>query len=86
MVKHPDKVVVHKVDVCGSCGGLLKKEEVIEYDRRQVFEIPLIKVEVTEHRGEIKACARCGELSMAIFPGGITHKAQYGDRLKAYAV
>ncbi len=86
MVKHPDKVVVHKVDVCGSCGGSLKKGEVIEYDRRQVFEIPLIKVEVTEHWAEIKACDRCGEVNAAVFPEGITHKAQYGDRLKAYAV
>ena len=40
----------------------------------------------TEHRGEIKACARCGEVSTAAFPKGMTHKAQYGDRLKAYAV
>jgi len=86
MVSNPDKVVVYKVDVCGSCGKSLKKEKVIEYDRRQVFDIPPIKVEVTEHRGEIKACDRCGEVSTAAFPKDVTHKAQYGDRLKAYAV
>ena len=86
MVSNPYKVVVHKVGVCGSCGKSLKREKVIEYDKRQVFDIPPIKVEVTEHRVEIKACARCGELSTAIFPEGITHKAQYGDRLKAHAV
>ena len=86
MVSNPDEVVVHRVGVCGSCGKSLKREKVIEYDKRQVFDIPPIKVEVTEHHGEIKACARCGKLSAAIFPEGITHKAQYGDRLKAYAV
>jgi len=86
MVGHPDKVVEYKVAVCGSCGKSLKKEKVIEYDRRQVFDIPPIKVEVTEHRGEKKVCARCGEVSTAVFPEGITHKAQYGNRLKAYAV
>jgi len=86
MVSNPDKVVVHRVGVCGSCGKSLKREKVIEYDRRQVFDIPPIKVEVTEHRAEIKACDRCGEVSAAIFPKGITHKAQYGNRLKAYAV
>ena len=86
MVSNPDKVVVHKVDVCGSCGKSLKREKVIEYDKRQVFDIPPIKVEVTEHRAEIKACDRCGEVSAAVFPEGITHKAQYGNRLKAYAV
>jgi len=86
MVSHPDKVVVHKVGICGNCGRSLEKGKVIEYDRRQVFDIPPIKVEVTEHRAEIKACEHCGEVSAAIFPEGVSHKTQYGDRLKAYAV
>lgn len=86
MVSHPDKVMVHKVGICGNCGRSLETGKVIEYDRRQVFEIPAIKVEVTEHRAEIKACDRCGEVSAAIFPEGVSTKAQYGDRLKAYAV
>jgi len=63
MVSHPDKVVVHKVGICGNCGRSLEKGKVIEYDRRQVFEISAIKVEVTEHRAEIKACEHCGEVS-----------------------
>ena len=67
MVSHPDKVMVHKVGICGNCGRSLERGKVIEYDRRQVFEIPAIKVEVTEHRAEIKACDRCGEVSAAIF-------------------
>ena len=86
MVSHPDKVMVHKVGICGNCGRSLERGKVIEYDRRQVFEIPAIKVEVTEHRAEIKACDRCGEVSAAIFPKGVSQKTQYGDRLKAYAV
>jgi transposase len=86
MVSNPDKVRVHKVTICGKCGRSLRRKKVIEYDRRQVFEIPPIKVEVTEHRVEIKACDRCGEVSAAAFPKDVTHKAQYGNRLKAYAV
>ncbi len=86
MVTNPDEVVVHKVDVCEGCGKSLKREEVIGYDKRQVFDIPPVKVEVTEHRAEMKACARCGEVSTAAFPKDVTHKAQYGNRLKAYAV
>ena len=86
MVTNPDEVVVHKVNVCEGCGKSLKREEVFRYDKRQVFDIPPIKVEVTEHRAEIKACAWCGEVSTAAFPKDVTHKAQYGNRLKAYAV
>jgi transposase len=86
MVEKPDKVVVHRVKRCRRCGRLLRKKGVLGYERRQVFEIPPLKVEVTEHRAEIKACEGCGEVSTADFPKSITHKAQYGARLKAYAV
>jgi transposase len=86
MVSEPDAVVVHKVGICVKCGRSLRSKEVIGYDRRQVFDIPPIKVEVTEHRAEIKACDRCGEVNTAAFPKDVTHKVQYGNRLKAYAV
>jgi transposase len=86
MVENPDKVVVHRVERCRRCGRSLRAKSVVKYDRRQVFEIPALKVEVTEHRAEIKACDRCGKVSVADFPKDITHKAQYGERLKAYAV
>ena len=86
MVGDPDKVVVHRVGWCKKCGRTLRKEVVIGYDRRQVFEIPPLKVEVVEHRAEMKVCERCREVSTADFPKGITHKTQYGERLKAYAI
>jgi transposase len=35
---------------------------------------------------KVKVCEGCGEVSTADFPQGITHKTQYGERLKAYAV
>jgi len=85
MVDEPDKVEVHEVECCEHCGKSLKKKKAIEYDRRQVFDLPPIKVEVTEHRAEIKECDRCGKLTAAEFPEGITHKVQYGSRLKANA-
>ena len=86
MVENADKVEIHKVEHCGQCRKPLKDKEPIGYDRRQVFEVPAIKVEVTEHRGEIKECDECGKLTAAEFPGGVTHKVQYGCRLKANAV
>lgn len=86
MVENADKVKLHKGEHCGSCGESLKDKEVTGYDRRQVFDTPPIKVEVTEHRAEIKECDRCGAVSTAEFPEDITHKVQYGDRLKANAV
>jgi hypothetical protein len=86
MVENPDNVVVHRVERCRRCGRSLRAKSVLKYGRRQVFEIPPLKVEVTEHRAEMKMCEQCGEISAADFPKDITHKAQYGERLKAYAV
>ncbi len=86
MVAKPDKVKVHKVECCGSCSNSLKDKQATGYDRRQVFDTPPIKVEVIEHRAEIKECDACGAVTTAEFPDDITHKVQYGPRLKANAV
>jgi transposase len=85
MVENPDIIEVHKVERCGRCGQSLKGKKVLGYDRRQVFDLPPIKVEVTEHQAEIKECGRCGTLTTAEFPEEVRHKIQYGSRLKATA-
>jgi transposase len=86
MVKHPQQVHVHEVTRCHGCGRSLQHEKPRGYEPRQVFDIPPIIVEVTEHRAQIKRCPHCGELSIAAFPEGVNHKTQYGTRLKAFAV
>ena len=85
MSNNPDKVELHKVERCSQCGKLLKRKKAIDEDRRQVFDLPPIEIEVTEHRAEIKECDRCGHRSTAKFPEDVTHKVQYGPRLKANA-
>ncbi len=85
MVATPDAVRVHKVDTC-SCGRSLRREPVVEYERRQVFDIPEIQMQVTEHRAEHKKCRDCGQISAGEFPQGVRQQVQYGSRLQAYAV
>jgi transposase len=86
MVKSPDNVQIHKVKRCRCCGQSLKDGKPRGYERRQVFDIPQITVEVTEHQAEEKRCSHCGELTVAEFPEGIDHNTQYGRRLQAFAV
>lgn len=86
MVKHPQHVQIHEVTKCHGCGKSLQHTKPQGYEARQVFDIPPIVVEVTEHRAQVKRCASCGALSTAPFPEGVNHRTQYGARLKAYAV
>lgn len=86
-VKEPDHVVVHPVQECSHCGGLeIRHEAALDYEPRQVFELPQRLLEVWEHRGEVKCCPECGEWVKADFPAGIEAPAQYGPRFEGMLV
>jgi transposase len=85
MTEAPDKVALHGIARCTCCGhGLPKEAE--GYDARQVFDLPPIAMEVTEHRRLRKTCTACGKLNRGSFPEGIKRDAQYGPRLKSLCV
>jgi len=86
MIDSPDSIIVHSVPSCSNCGRSLEEVTPDGYSKRQVFDLPPIKVEVEEHRAEKKICPHCGKLNQAPFPEGIDQPAQYGPAIKAYAV
>jgi transposase len=85
-VEHPDHKIVHRVAGNCACGFSLTDIEATAYEARQVFDLPPIKIEVTEHRAEIKACPQCGKQYQAHFPDHVTKTVQYGNRVKAFSV
>lgn len=86
LVDEPDYIVVHAADQCDRCGATLEDVEAEDHQRRQVFDIPPVKIEVTEHRAEIKTCPHCNARNMASFPSDVTASVQYGSRIRAMAV
>lgn len=81
---HPDHVVDHRLsEVCDSCGGLLAGETATE--ARQVFDLPPVAMEVTEHRVHQLRCT-CGKLHRSEFPTEVSAPVQYGPGVKALAV
>ena len=85
-VDNPDEVVLHKVDRCNQCNHSLESVQMLDYSARQVFDLPSIKLSVTEHRAEIKSCPECGESNIAAFPQQVTNLVQYGENIKALGV
>ena len=77
MVDDPTHTVLHTASTCPHCGRSLIDTSPEGYERRQVFDIPPLVLEVTEHRAEKKRCL-CGHLTTASFPGGVTAPVQYG--------
>lgn len=80
----PDKVVVHGVpDHCQACHRELPFAYVSE--TRQVFDLPVLQFEVTEHHA-MQAICSCGHVHTAEFPTGVKAAVQYGPRAQAAMV
>lgn len=77
-----DKVIQHIPEFCNCCGNDLSgmKEELNE--KRQVIDIPPIKVERTEHQVFSKTCS-CGHVTQSQFPQNIKSSVQYGSNVEA---
>lgn len=82
-VKNPDVIITHVPASCNGCGSKLDTVVGSCMEKRQVFEIPQPKIEITEHRAMDKICPCCGETTRASFPKNVRGHVQYGDRIRA---
>ena len=83
LTANPDRTIRHTVLRCRRCSHSLEEAAVHGKERRQVFEIPPVKLEVTEHQAEIKICPYCGARNKADFPEDVSQTVGYGPEFKA---
>jgi transposase/uncharacterized coiled-coil protein SlyX len=86
MVPHPHHTVRHGPARCACCGEPLADVPATHVEARQVFDVVLSPLEVTEHQVETKPCPRCGCASRGVFPAGVTQPVQYGPQLLSLLV
>ena len=92
LVVEPDAVVTHRpaicAAVCAACHApLLEGEaEAVAHERRQVQDLPPIRLWVTEHQALSVRCPECQQVTVGACPPEAPSRAQYGPRLRARAV
>jgi transposase len=85
-VEKPQHIKIHPVLECQQCHADLAEMTASKVEKRQVFDLPEIKLEVTEHQAEVKTCPLCGQVNRAAFPEDVTQPTQYGPRVRAQMV
>ncbi len=82
----PDFVERHEATHCSACQSALTAEMVKGIEKRQVFDLPAPRLEVTEHQAAVYCCDHCRATTTAGFPDGVAAHVQYGTRMRAVAV
>ena len=81
MTTSPDQTIIHPVEFCRQCQKDLRAQKSTNRKTRQVYDIPPLRMKVTEHQIEMKRCS-CGCTTTSLFPNDVTHYVQYGANIK----
>lgn len=90
LVAAPDAILEHRPTVCAACQTPLPAVEsgadVVARERRQLQDLPPIRLHVTEHQALSVRCPACQQVTVGAFPPVTPSRAQYGPRLRALVV
>ena len=81
----PDHTQTHEPHTCSGCGAALMDAPVVGVEHRQVFDLPVIGLEVTQHDLVARECS-CGTITKARPPVGVNAPVQYGPRIAGAGV
>lgn len=83
-VGNPDAKIMHLPTSCGNCNTSLQGVASSLIASRQVFDVPTMKIQVTQHEQRQCHCPDCGVINVGLFPAhlpvGLT---SYGENIQA---
>jgi transposase len=82
LVDDPNERLRHEPGWCSGCGADLAGAPEVGVERRQVFDLPPMTVQVIEHQVITRRCG-CGATTCGAAPEGVTAPVQYGPRITA---
>lgn len=82
-VNNPDNTITCNPVSC-SCGHTFTSTETALAEKRQVFDLPEPRLEVTEYLIHKAVCPVCGLVHRGAAPEGVNAPVQYGNGVKAY--
>jgi len=84
---NPDRIEKHRPTDCPHCHTHFSAgQQPIKIDKRQVFDIPPMRLMVYEHHAETLVCEHCGHATRGDFPKEVSQPTQYGSRVQQLAV
>jgi transposase len=86
LVATPHEVVTHHPTQWPHCQTALEDVPPHAVERRQVLDLPRVRLHVREHCAAHVRCPACGHLAVAAFPAEVPSRIQYGPRLRALVV
>lgn len=86
MVETPEEVVCHRPERCSHCGTELCAIAGQVAERRQVLDVPEIRLVAQEHQIEAVCCPQCQRIRLGSFPAAVSAPVQYGPQVQALAV
>ena len=84
MMTTPDTTEMLHPTTCSCCNASLKECDSVKFEKRQLFDLPDVKMQVTEYQAHTVECRECHTLNKAEFPNNVNATTQYGDNLKSF--
>lgn len=85
-VEKPDEVIVYRPERCQGCQQELGEQTGKVVERRQVHDLPRVRLWVQEHQVETVGCPHCQQQTRGSFPVGVHAPVQYGSAVRGLAI